>query len=315
MAHATLIVTYGRKENVLRLVEVVISSGVKKIYISIDGPRSEKVSRIQTDLISELELITRNFSGEIIVWRRKLNMGSGASVIASLDWVFSREEEVCILEDDLIIDHNYFKFMEFGLRSMSLRNPNLKIVTGTNPFGKVTQGKLGKINYPVSWGWATNRNNWLQLRSLIFSKSSVRVSEQCLSTRLFWETGKRRALSGQIEAWDIPLASEMSKTDYYTLVPPSNLVRNIGFDEFASHTGMDRWPLDIEISDIPNLDLLDSASTDFVILNKNFEEEIFRIRPLHSYTWIVNKVFDRFRFRNKSMNLLDRTKIEGAPTR
>jgi hypothetical protein len=313
MAIATLIIAYGRKDNVLRLVEEVIGCGVTHIYISIDGPRNERVKGIQRDLCAELEHIKRKFSGELVVWQREFNMGSGASVIASLDWVFSREEELCILEDDLIIDNEFFNFIEFGLRSMSHGDSNLKIVTGTNPFEEVTNGRLGKLNYPVSWGWATNRSNWLQLRALIFTRTPMRASVQRLSTRLYWETGKRRALLGQIEAWDVPLACEMNKTNFYTLIPPSNLVRNIGFDEFASHTGMDHWPLDMEISEIPNLDLLDTDGYNLVNLNENFEKEIFRIRTRHSYTWVVNRVIDRFRFGRKSMGLFDRTQIEGAP--
>ena len=314
MTDAALIVSYARKENVLRLVEQSINSGVKHIYISIDGPRNNEIREIQTALKTELEKKQESDPGKIIIWQRKSNMGSGASVIASLDWVFESEESIYILEDDLVISRDFFTFMDYGLDEMS-NHRNLKIVSGTNPFEDVTRGRMGKVSYPVSWGWATNRDNWKDLRKLIFNETSSNARSTKIRKIQFWKVGKRRALLGQIEAWDVPLASEMYKTAYYTLVPPTNLVRNIGFDQFAAHTSESIWPLDMQVNDLPNLESLIFSESELINLDENFETEIFKIQFRHSISGLLQKFSDRYRFKKRSLTLLDRTRLEGFPHR
>jgi len=310
MAYVALIVAYGRKSNVLRLIDVIARAGIKRIYISLDGPRNESLKKIQSELRLELEFLSREHPCEIIVWQREINLGSGASVISSLDWVFAVEEEVCVLEDDLVVDGKFFEFIKFGLELMNGGDPNLKMVTGTNPFENATNGILGKLSYPVAWGWATNKSNWNSLRGLIFSETTTRIPLRRLSRNLYWRTGKRRALSGQIEAWDVPLAAEMHKTNFYTLVPPKNLVQNIGFDGFAAHTDEDRWPLDMKISNTFSLDEIKNNSGEYLNLNQNFEKRIFKIRYYHAASWLVNIVVDQIRFSQKTINLKKRTQLE-----
>jgi hypothetical protein len=314
VTHAALIVSYARKENVLRLVEQSINSGVKHIYISIDGPRNNEIREIQTALKTELEKKQESFLGKIMIWQRELNMGSGASVIASLDWVFTTEESIYILEDDLVISQDFFTFMDYGLEEMR-NHRDLKIVTGTNPFENVTRGRMGKLSYPVSWGWATNRDNWKDLRKLIFEETTSNARTTKIRKIQFWKVGKRRALLGQIEAWDVPLASEMHKTTYYTLVPPTNLVRNIGFDQFAAHTSESIWPLDMRMNDLANLESLIFSESELVNLDENFETEIFKIQLHHSISGLIQKLFDRYRFKQRTVKLSDRARLEEFPSR
>lgn len=312
MTPAGLIITYARSENVLRLIDKFMANGVKKIYISIDGAKNENIDAIQSKLKMELREKNQILSDQIYIWHRQLNMGSGASVIASLDWVFSREEEVIILEDDLEVGDEFFDFVQFGLKEMKIHK-NLKIVTGTNPFEDITKDQFGRVNYPVSWGWATNRENWCALRELIFSFTPGSPSLGQLQKKLYWSIGKKRALLGQIEAWDIPLASEMYKTFFFTLIPSTNLVRNTGFDQHASHTTESTWPLNLPISSRSEKQDYKLEPRQLKNLNKNFETRIFKIKKHHVLSWLLHKTLDRYRFKADLMTLVDRTKLERFP--
>jgi len=311
---ACLIISYARKENVLRLVEEVTNAGIVKIYISIDGPRTKEIAAIQLELGQLLEKKKNQYSCQIQIWQREKNLGSGASVIASLDWAFASEEEVIILEDDLEVRGEFFEFMEFGLQEMK-NHSDLKIVTGTNPFPEVTKGCFGKLHYPVAWGWATTRTNWFELRELLFSGVPAKRHHLQPKKNLYWKIGKTRALLGQIEAWDVPLASEMYKTSFYTLIPPSNLVSNMGFDRHAAHTIEATWPLNLPISDylVPKDYKLDSKL--LLDLGKDFEDKIFKIRIHHIISWVLHKTIDKFRFKRDTTSLLDRTQLERIPPR
>jgi hypothetical protein len=314
MTLACLIISYARKDNVLQLVEEVFNSGIEKIYISIDGPRNQEVESFQLELKSDLAKWNGLHLSQIQIWQRKKNFGSGASVIASLDWVFANEEEVIVLEDDLEVREQFFNFMKFGLQQMK-NHSNLKIVTGTNPFPEVTQNRFGKVHYPVAWGWATNRANWLELRKLLFGDFPTKSLHFHLNKDLYWRIGKKRALKGQIEAWDVPLASEMYKTPYYTLLPPSNLVRNIGFDRHAAHTSAAIWPLNLSIADYSVPENSELKPLMFVDLGKEFENKIFKIRLHHIVSWILHKTIDRYRFKPEVTTLQDRVLMEGYPSK
>lgn len=311
MINAALVITYARKDNAMRLVEQLIDSGIKKIYVSIDGPKNTQIRKLQTLFKSMLQERQEIFSGEILVWQRESNMGSGASVIASLDWVFSSEESCHVLEDDLVVTEDFFTFMNYGLEQMS-KQINLKIVTGTNPFEEMTDGKMGKVNYPVSWGWATNRENWKDLRDLIFNGCPEKDIETKIRKKKFWEVGRKRALLGCIEAWDVPLASEMYKTSFYTLIPPVNLVRNKGFDQFAAHTSESIWPLDMPVNKLPDInnEIIESQLVD---LSENFETRIFKITGRHAVSWLVNIILDKFRFNRNPVPLSVRCQLERFP--
>jgi hypothetical protein len=313
MVVAALIVSYARTNNTVQLIETAINSGASRIYVSIDGPRSKEIATTQTLLLMRIRELQLNFPGQIFIWQRKTNMKSGASVIASLDWVFSREIEACVIEDDLELEKDFFDFMAFGLQAMK-SNPKFLMVTGSNPFAELTNADFAFVNYPVSWGWATNQRNWLIIRELIFRKSLRNLNFRQLSKDCYWKIGKKRALLGRIDAWDVPLASEMYKTDYLTLLPPVNLVTNIGFDDHASHTTEKIWPLGLHRGKLPsNL----GAPLSGVVgdnLNEEFERNIYRISFHHVISWIIHPFTDKFRFEKATKPLQLTIAQEDPPT-
>ena len=71
MINAALVVTYARKDNAMRLVEQLINSGIKTIYVSIDGPKDTQIRELQTLFKSMVQKKQAIFSGEILVWQRE----------------------------------------------------------------------------------------------------------------------------------------------------------------------------------------------------------------------------------------------------
>jgi len=313
MVVAALIVSYARTNNTVQLIETTIDSGASRIYVSIDGPRSKEIEEIQTLLLSRIRELQLNFSGQIFIWQRKTNMKSGASVIASLDWVFSREIEACVIEDDLELGKDFFDFMAFGLQEMK-SNPKFLMVSGSNPFAESTKADFAFVNYPVSWGWATNQKNWLIIRELIFRESPRNLNFRRLSKDCYWKIGKERALLGRIDAWDVPLASEMYKTDYLTLLPPVNLVTNIGFDDHASHTTEKVWPLGLRSGKLPSNLGAPSSGVIGDNLNEEFERNIYQISFHHIISWILHPFTDTFRFGKATKPLQLTVAQEDLPT-
>jgi hypothetical protein len=130
---------------------------------------------------------------------------------------------------------------------------------------------------------------------------------------MFWKTGKRRALNSYIDAWDIPLAEGMVSTNFFTLVPPVNLISNLGFDSSATHTVTPTWPLNLPRSqsypDPTTLNLEESARSE----NDQFmRSKVYGISGHHILSGALALVFDPLRFmkRQKSASLYEKTRIE-----
>lgn len=303
-----LVVAYARKSNVHRLVQQCELNGIKRIYVAIDGPKTDEILAIQNDMETFLRDIQTRSQAEILIWRRERNLGSGAAVISGIDWSMKTSNNICILEDDLWIENNFFDFMQFGLEYIS-KNEKFLMVTGTNPFSNNQENRLYKVNYPVSWGWATNHHKWLQIRKNIF-QDKIELTKKNIAKSMYWRLGNERALKGMIEAWDIPLAASMQQNSYYTLLPPINLVSNLGFDEYAAHTEEEVWPMGLKIGKIIDHPNYEDNPIDISAL---FEKRIYKIRKSVIVSYLVKKVVDKIRFKGARTELLEKVLQEDLP--
>jgi hypothetical protein len=99
------------------------------------------------------------------------------------------------------------------------------------------------------------------------------------------------------------------------MIPPSNLVRNIGFDRHAAHTIEAIWPLNLSITDYLIPENSEFLPLQLVDLGKAFENKIFKIRWRHVISWIFHKTVDRYRFNQDATTLQDRVLMEGFPSK
>jgi hypothetical protein len=290
-----LLIGHSRTETLIDLVEIALLNHVSAIYVSIDGPRDETVRKYQHKMIGYLEDYQKSQLVPIHVLQRKRNLGAGAGVVAALDWFFTLEREGIVLEDDLIVDDSFFEYVREALPKIYL-DPKILSVSGTRLL-PTTDSHATLSSYPLAWGWATTREKWLVIRELIFQKPSSFQKHGSIQEWIFWLTGKRRALRSYVDAWDIPLAEGMSANGFYTLVPPVNLVTNVGFDRASTHTARAKWPLGLQRAQILSTDLkvdLDPIKTaeNDVFMRKR----VFAISVLNIITGAVAQFFDPIRY-------------------
>jgi hypothetical protein len=246
-----LIVGYKRYENILKLLTDSHSAGVKRIYLALDGvahgPDVERES-----FLAKLDALSQRSGINVTKWIRQNNLGPAVSVITAIDWFFSHEDSGVILEDDLVLGANALLFFEMGL-SLYRDNPRVAVIAGSN-FWTLQPGVSEWASFPITWGWATWKDRWFELRNVFFSlgPSSTKVGK--LNERFFWWVGLYRCLSGEQDAWDIPFASYFRSLNKVCVFPPVNLISNIGVDVFAGNTHEKKWPLFHPVSDDIQLD-------------------------------------------------------------
>jgi len=175
---------------------------------------------------------------------RETNFGSYLSVSRGLDWVFERVEETIVLEDDTVPDPTFFRFMAELLEKYR-GNPKVGAVCGNNyddPKDWPGDSSYRFSRYHHSWGWGTWKRAWAcfdrEERLLAEVPALKRENWMKLSRKewAYWERCFQRTYARQLDAWDYRWTLSLWIHHMTCIIPRVNLVRNIGFDDQATHT-------------------------------------------------------------------------------
>ena len=308
-----LVIGFKREYEIGLVLARVIQAGVTRIYISLDGPNvddSQEVASCESTKRA-VENLVQDFKGVLHVSVSETNLGSAENVIRSLDWFFSHESFGLILEDDCLPDPTIFDYVVS--LSKLLVDPSIWLVSGYRPdLSELGTEDYSLVSIPLSWGWATTEKHWQQMRKYIWADPKHSLASCFLrgANSVFWGVGSRRAKNGWVDAWDIPLANAMLEHHGSALMPPINLVSNIGTGSMASntakpskffHSTTKTW--DINQYPIPELGLLMSRKKHISkIIEENFImiRSSHRVKPLISYSMDLVNPFRKGRGRLKS---------------
>ena len=261
----------------------------------------------QNTFISELDALAKNTSTQIHVRQSLVNLGIAVSIISGLDWIASNENSFLVFEDDLEINHDFFFFAE-NMLDVFAQNDDVVMISG-NRFTPLESNdfSISWTNYSQTWGWATWSEKWKVLREEAISSHSRSVSFSLNKVKNFWHFGTRRVQSGYIDTWDIPISAFMYKQGKLCLLPPVNLVKNIGFDTFSTHTVKPVFPMNYETMKLPeSFKLL--APTHLVLeeMNAFLQSSVFRIPRRASFLPIYYFLHSLIRRRSRVPNLVKR---------
>lgn len=238
---AVLVVAYLRPDNLGQILEIARSAGISRFFISVDFPRDATVSALE--LNSEVLLVAKNFqksSGcEVHIFERKQNVGCSAAVLSSCDWFFENVDYGIVLEDDCLPTLGFFAYCADALPIIE-ENQGIWLACGTQFAPPFSTEPWVLSRYPLTWGWATTKKNWIEISSsLMESYVGLKASRErgiSVSESIYWNAGALRALSGVSDAWDTPLAQIMLLRSKFAVLPRIALVSNIGNDSQATHT-------------------------------------------------------------------------------
>jgi hypothetical protein len=241
---AVLIIAYRRYQPLNRILDLCRENGVERIYVATDGPKTNSPDGAEDNLkiVDVVSNFTNHFEGHVYLMNRKLNLGCAPSVLSACDWVFENEKFAMILEDDCIPSSDFFNYSRKSLEVIS-NDKRVWLSCGTQfapPFPDTDDWFLSK--YPLTWGWATNRDNWNQISIALKNQKKLNGNHLPLSEKIYWNAGARRAYNGWVDVWDTILAQQLLVMNRLVLLPKNSLVTNIGNDSVATHTfGPSKW--------------------------------------------------------------------------
>jgi hypothetical protein len=220
------------EKTLLRILEI----NPKNLYISLDGPRLNKLSDIENcrkvkDLVENINLIGCKLHLKL----SEINLGCKDAPKSAIDWFFTEVEYGIILEDDCFPSLSFFPFCEEMLKKY-LDNDRISHISGTNFQYGIWRGVSSYYfsQYTHIWGWATWRRSWkyFDISMKHFETSSRFANNKNKLPFALMEDVYR----GTNDIWDIQWFYTNFLHSRLTVIPNINLVQNIGFGDSATHT-------------------------------------------------------------------------------
>ena len=236
-----LLFTYKRPDQTRQTVEALQRNHLadqSELYIFSDGPRTEadadKVQHVREYLktIDGFKKTTLKLSDK--------NQGLAASIIGGVTELINTYGKVIVLEDDLVTSTNFISFCNQAL-SHYKDDPQVFSVSGyTRPISGLKDNGVYFTSRASSWGWASWKEKWNDVDWEV--KDYAGFSSDSRARRAFNRMGSDMAamldkqMRGDIDSWAIRWCYHQFRNSYVTVFPATSKVRNIGFNEAASHT-------------------------------------------------------------------------------
>lgn len=289
------LLVYNRPETTRRVLAAVAKAKPPRLLVVADGPkpsdkdrdRCEEVRSIFERLTWDCEVFT-NFSDS--------NLGCKRRVWSGLDWIFEREAEAIILEDDCLPSQSFFGFCDSMLDRYRSRE-EVMMISGTNYLGDRLGADTSYFfsRYFAVWGWAGWRRAWSAYDPFMRQWPEIKSSGRL--RRWFPQPFMRRYLTrrfdlaheGKVNTWDMQWFFSCLVNGGVALVPQRNLISNIGLE--GTHTSSDRKNHNMPIY---GLNVKSLVHPERVEVNQDYDlavfEEQFRLSKLEEVKEIIGPV-------------------------
>jgi hypothetical protein len=213
-----------------------------KLFIAADGPRDIPGEKEKCEEVRNMILKGIDWDCEVKTLFRDVNLGCGPAVSSGITWFFYNVEEGIILEDDVLPSLSFFGFAKELLNLY--RNDESVWHIGGNSYNPYKMEATYYFSaYPHIWGWATWRRAWNSYRfrlddidrEILFAN----IDQFFLTNaeKKFWKHffDDHLQIADPI-TWDYQWTFRMWYNKGLAILPRTNLITNIGFDEEATHT-------------------------------------------------------------------------------
>ncbi len=242
---AVLFLVFNRLEKTKKVFESIQQAKPPRLYIAADGARehkedeAEKVEAVRKYIVENI-----NWKCEVKTLFRDQNLGCKYAVSEALNWFFESEEMGIVLEDDTLPSYSFFWYCEKLLKKYK---DDLRVwhISGNNfHFGwkrdETHSYYFGGI-YGSIWGWATWRSRWKHYDVEMKNYNETDHKDYLENCYDGSDAVKRKIIDFNLikkglDTWDFQWVYTRWINNGLTIVPNVNLVKNLGFDNDATHT-------------------------------------------------------------------------------
>ena len=129
-----------------------------KVYIFSDGPKNNS-DKLKVKKIRDYIKRVKGFKKKIIIERKK-NFGLAKNIINGVTNTIKKEKKAIILEDDLIVNSYFLKFMNSSLNRYE-KTKKIWHISGWNYNIKINKDYDCYLTRGMNcWGWGTWHDRW-----------------------------------------------------------------------------------------------------------------------------------------------------------
>lgn len=234
---------FQRAESTARVFERIAKVRPKTLLVVADGPRRERKGEAERVAATRRLIDHVDWPCTVLKNYSDANLGCKHRVATGLTWAFEQVEEAIVLEDDCVPDPSFFTYCE-ALLERFRQDERVMVVSGSNFQNGNSRSEYSYYfsKYAHCWGWATWRRAWRhfdlamsQWEAFKAQGGPARAADSDLEAN-YWSDIFERESKGQIDSWAYAWMFNCWSQQGLTAIPSVNLVSNIGFDSYATHT-------------------------------------------------------------------------------
>ncbi len=269
-----LFLVFNRPELTKKVLSRISEIKPEGLYVAADGPRdSEPDDFKKCKKVREI-VSNKNVCKNTHFLFREKNLGPLHSVSNAIDWFFDCESEGIVIEDDCLPDLSFFRYCS-ELLAKYRNDERIFMVSGCNFIPRFSvQSSYLFSRLTLVWGWATWKRAW-QYYDDSMEKWASYVETNDLEhfgkkRNVVFELINREYLNPLSRTWGVQWRESFLTNMGLSIVPKSNLVKNIGF----GHPDATHHKTYHKVADLPVKPIeFPLVHPDRVIPNRDFDEE------------------------------------------
>ena len=241
MNTAVLIIGFNRPEHLERVLARLREAEPPRVYIAIDGPRTEKESRN----VDACRNVARSIRWAPTKLRfRDANLGCQKGVIDAVTWMLSEEPAGIIVEDDSVPDLSFFRFCD-ELLERYRDDHRVLAISGESRVPKQVAPSDASYRFTYmgpAGAWATWHDRWGAFTENRIDTSARRTYCALAATRhgeflrrAHWLALSLANRTKAMDSWAYPFMLHGMASNQLTATPNVNLVVDHGVGAEASH--------------------------------------------------------------------------------
>jgi hypothetical protein len=239
------LMVFARPDSLARVISSLRTARPRLVFVVADGPRPSHPRDPANCAAARGVIETIDWPCEIRRLEAERNMGCDPRIATGLDWIFQQVEEAIVLEDDVIPHPSFFPWCAAMLKRYR-HVPEIMHISGRNELQRWGTGDADHhlVRFGSSSGWASWARAWRAVdRSIASDPARARAARNELG-RLKLDPLLARQQELLLDAiqvrplvpWDTTWNLCRTIAGGFSIVPPVNLMLNVGFGPDATHT-------------------------------------------------------------------------------
>ncbi len=304
-----LVIAYNRFDLFKQNFDALKIAREREFVFSIDGPKNPN-DIIQRNQILNL-IKSSDWLSNYQIIDRTGNLGLRFHIPSALNEIFVIHDRVIVIEEDCVLNENFFNFMDYCLEFFAETRyvwhisgynavPSKLLINTVIPF------RLS--NFPKSYAWGTWKDRWVHYNDTIDLASMfhplkrshlVKISGGIIGY-LSWLIEFKNAKDGIIDTWAYRWLFSIWMSNGLSISPNVNLVNYIGEEKGTNVRFKSRWKQLPVIFKRDYLSALNDSPTLILNIDRRAEmweaRQIYRNNPKDLLVLILASVFLRLKY-------------------